>query len=187
MHRIFLSGPQGCGKGTQAEILSKRLGVPALSMGQLLRDAAAGTNDLAKRIRAIQAKGDLVPGPIVVEVLRQRLEQPDAANGYILDGFPKNQDQYDAYAAHAVPTAVVVIHVPREESIRRIMNRSRTEHREDDTPDVINHRLDLYYEVTDPMLERYRLLGLVRDVDGVGTIEEVSERIYGMCTQKGGC
>jgi len=76
MHRIFLLGPQGCGKGTQAVILSERLYVPALSMGQLLRDAAAGVNDLAERICAIQEKGELVPGPVVVEVLRQRLEQP---------------------------------------------------------------------------------------------------------------
>ena len=187
MHRIFLLGPQGCGKGTQAAILSERLGIPAPSMGQLLRDAAAGTNNLAERIRAVQAKGDLVPGSIVVEVLRQRLEQPDAEKGYILDGFPRNQDQYDAYAAHDVPTAVVVIHVPREESIRRIMNRARTEHREDDTPDIINHRLDLYYEVTDPMIEHYRSQGLVRDVDGVGIIEEVADRIYGICTAQGGC
>lgn len=187
MHRIFLLGPQGCGKGTQAAILSQRLEIPALSMGQLLRDAALGENDLAERIRTIQAKGDLVPGSIVVEVLRQRLEQPDTARGYILDGFPRNQDQYDAYAAHDVPTAVIVIDVPRDESVRRILNRARTEHRVDDTPDVIEHRLDLYYDVTNPMIEHYRALGLVREVDGVGTIEEVSERIYGMCTQKGGC
>lgn len=187
MHRIFLLGPQGCGKGTQAAILSERLHVPALSMGQLLRDAAAGTNDLAERIRAIQAKGDLVPGSIVVEVLRQRLEQPDTKDGYILDGFPRNQDQYDAYAAHDVPTAVVVIDVPRDESVRRILNRARTEHRVDDTPDVIEHRLNLYYDVTNPMIEHYRELGLVREVDGVGTIEEVSDRIYGICTKEGGC
>jgi adenylate kinase len=187
MHRIFLLGPQGSGKGTQAALLSRRLGIPALSMGQLLRDAAMGTNDLAARIRAIQERGDLVPGSIVVEVLRQRLEQSDAISGYILDGFPRNQDQYDAYAAHDVPTAVVVIHVPREESIERIMHRARTEQRADDTPDVINHRLDLYYEVTDPMIENYRQQGLVRDVDGMGTIEEVAERIFGICTQQGGC
>lgn len=187
MHRIFLLGPQGCGKGTQAAILSERLEIPALSMGQLLRDAAVGTDDLAERIRAVQERGDLVPGSIVVEVLRQRLERSDAAGGYILDGFPRNQDQYDAYAAHDVPTAVVVIHVPREESIARIMNRARTEHRLDDTPDVIEHRLDLYYKVTDPMIEHYREQGLVRDIDGIGTIEEVADRIYNICTKEGGC
>lgn len=156
-------------------------------MGQLLRDAAVGTNDLAKRIQEIQARGDLVPGSIVVEVLRERLQQPDAIHGYILDGFPRNQDQFDAYATHDVPTAVVVIHVPREESIQRIMKRARTEHRADDTPEVIQHRLDLYDEMTDPMIGHYRDQGLVRDVDGVGTIEEVADRIYNICTAKGGC
>ena len=187
MHRIFLLGPQGCGKGTQAAILSERLHVPALSMGQLLRDAAAGTSELSRRIQAIQARGDLVPGTIVVEVLCQRLDQSDTKEGYILDGFPRNQDQYSAYAAHDVPTAVIVIHVPREESVRRIMHRARTEHRDDDTPEVIQHRLDLYDHVTDPMIEYYRAQGLVRDVDGVGTIEEVADRIYGICTKQGGC
>mgnify|MGYP001594862381 FL=1 len=187
MHRIFLLGPQGCGKGTQAVILSERLHVPALSMGQLLRDAAAGANDLAGRIRAIQEKGELVPGPVVVEVLRQRLEQPDTANGYIIDGFPRNQDQYDAYAAHDVPTAVVVIDIPRDISLDRIAHRTRTEHRADDTPEAIARRLDIYYADTVPLIEEYRRQGLVRDVNGVGSIEEVADRIYGVCTEKGGC
>ena len=187
MHRIFLLGPQGCGKGTQAVLLSERLQIPQFSMGQLLRDAAKGENDLGERIRAVQARGDLVPGPIVSEVLRARLNQPDTVNGYILDGFPRNQDQYDAYAEHDKPTAVIVIHVPREVSIIRLMSRARIEQRVDDTPDVIAHRLDIYDRDTDPMIEQYRQQGLVRDIDGEGTIEEVADRIYGICTMQGGC
>lgn len=187
MHRIFLLGPQGCGKGTQAAILSERLGIPALSMGQLLRDAAQGTNALAEKIRDIQARGDLVPGKIVVDVLRQRLQDVDMKDGYILDGFPRDEDQYAAYAAHDRPTAVVVIQVPREVAVERVMSRSRIEHRVDDTPEVIQHRLDLYDKSTEPMIAHYREQGLVREVDGVGTREEVAERILNVCTEKGGC
>ncbi len=187
IHRIFLLGPQGCGKGTQAVILAARLGIPQFSMGQLLRDAAAGTDDLAERIRAIQAKGELVPGKVVAEVLRARLDKPDCADGYILDGFPRNQDQYEAYAEHDKPTAVIVIEVPREVSIERIAHRSRTEHRTDDTPEAIRRRLEIYDQDTEPMINNYRSLGLVREVDGVGTVEEVADRIYGICTLQGGC
>lgn len=187
MHRIFLLGPQGCGKGTQAAILSERLKIPALSMGQLLRDAATGDDDLAREIRAIQERGELVGGNIVVRVLRRRLDAPDVVDGYILDGFPRNQDQYDAYAQHDRPTAVVVIDVPREVSLERIAKRVRTEHRADDTPDAIQRRLDIYYRDTNPMIEQYRELGLVREVNGVGAVEEVADRILGVCTKEGGC
>lgn len=187
MHRIFLLGPQGCGKGTQVVILSQRLDIPALSMGQLLRDAATGNDDLAQQIRDIQAKGELVGGAIVAQVLRRRLDQPDMVNGYILDGFPRNQDQYDAYAAHDVPTAVIVIDVPRDVSLERIAHRIRTEHRADDTPEAIERRLDIYYADTVPLIDEYRKQGLVREVNGVGTIEEVADRIFGVCTKQGGC
>ncbi len=187
MHRIFLLGPQGCGKGTQAVILSERLGIPQFSMGGLLREAAAGTDELAGRIRAIQESGELVPGTVVAEVLRARLDKPDCADGYILDGFPRNQDQYDSYAKHDRPTAVIVIEVPRDVSIERIAQRSRIEHRTDDTPDAIRRRLEIYDQDTEPMINNYRAQGLVREVDGVGTVEEVSDRILGMCTIQGGC
>lgn len=187
MHRIFLLGPQGCGKGTQAAILSERLGIPQFSMGQLLRDAAAKEGDLADRIHAIQIAGMLVPGKIVAEVLRTRLSQPDCAGGYILDGFPRDEDQYESYAEHDKPTAVIVIKVPRAVSLERIAHRSRTEKREDDTPEAIERRLAIYDKDTEPMINHYREQGLLREVDGVGTVEEVADRIYGICTQKGGC
>ncbi len=187
MHRIFLLGPQGCGKGTQAAILSERLGIPQFSMGQLLRDAAAKEGDLAERIHAIQISGVLVPGNIVTEVLRARLSQPDCVNGYILDGFPRDEGQYEAYAEHDKPTAVIVIKVPRAISLERIASRARLEKREDDTPEAIERRLAIYDRDTEPMINHYREQGLVREVDGVGTVEEVSDRIYGICTKQGGC
>ncbi len=187
MHRIFLLGPQGCGKGTQAAILSERLSIPALSMGLLLREAAMGDSELANEIRSIQATGELVPGTIVTKVLKKRLENPDAKDGYIIDGFPRNQEQYEAYAQYDRPTAVIVIDVSREVSVERVMSRSRLEHRVDDTPEIVNRRLDIYYHDTNPMIDLYRQQGLVRDADGVGTIEEVADRIYGLCTRDGGC
>lgn len=187
MHRIFLLGPQGCGKGTQAVILSERLGIPQFSMGQLLRDAASKPGDLADRIHAIQVAGALVPGKIVAEVLRARLSQPDCVDGYILDGFPRDEDQYESYAEHDKPTAVIVIKVPRAVSLERIASRSRLEKRADDTPEAIERRLAIYDRDTEPMINHYREQGLVREVDGVGTVEEVADRIYGICTKQGGC
>ena len=187
MHRIFLLGPQGCGKGTQAVILSERLKIPQFSMGGLLREAAAETNELAGRIRAIQESGELVPGTVVAEVLRARLDRPDCVDGYILDGFPRNQDQYESYAKHNNPTAVIVIQVPREVSIERIASRSRIEHRTDDTPDAIRRRLEIYDQDTEPMINNYRAQGLVREVDGVGMVDDVADRIFGICTKQGGC
>lgn len=177
MHKILILGPQGCGKGTQAALLSKKLGVPQLSMGQLLRETAKGTGPLADQIRAIQTAGNLVPDKIAIQVLDARLQQPDTARGYILDGFPRNEEQFQAFETYATPTMVLVIEVPPEVSLPRLTKRAELEHRVDDTPEVIQKRLKIYEQDTRPMIRHYEDRGLVRFVDGVGTVEEVAERI----------
>lgn len=183
MHQILVMGPQGCGKGTQAAILSQRLGVPHLSMGQLLREA----RDQYEEIRVAQEKGELVPDHIVREVLVARLARPDCENGYILDAFPRSESQYISAEGVVRPTAVIVINVPFEISMSRMRSRARVEKRDDDTPEAMKRRLEIYEEETKPIIEKYRAMGLVRDVDGNGTIEEVADRIYSVCTVKGGC
>jgi adenylate kinase len=177
MHRIFILGPQGCGKGTQATILSEYLGIPHLSMGHLLREETQMNGELSDKIRDILNSGSLVPDVIVKQVLLKRLALPDARDGYILDGFPRNIEQFMAFEDCEQPTAVLVITIPRNVSIERLSRRAEVENRTDDTPDVIARRLDIYEADTLPMIEEYRKRGIVRDVDGTGSIEAVAEEI----------
>lgn len=177
MHRILILGPQGCGKGTQAALLSRKLGVPQLSMGQLLRDAEKRPGELADKIRGIITTGNLVSDQVALEVLEQRLAEKDAERGFILDGFPRNEQQFKAFDLKMLPTMVIVIEVPREVSLERLTKRAEIEHRVDDTPEVINRRLQVYEEETRPMIDHYVERGLVRFVDGSGTIEEVAAQI----------
>lgn len=183
MHKILILGPQGCGKGTQAALLSEKLGIPQLSMGQLLRETAKGDSELAEQIKGIQRAGNLVPDRIAIQVLDQRLQLPDTQRGYILDGFPRNEEQYLAFEKYATPTMVLVIEVPPEVSLPRLMKRAELEHRFDDTPEIIQKRLRIYAEETKPMIQHYTAQDLVRVVDGVGTIQEVAERIAALFTE----
>ncbi len=177
MHRILILGPQGCGKGTQAAKLSAFLGVPYLSMGHLLREEAKGQGELAEQVRAVVETGNLVSDVIAEAVLRKRLQEPDVSDGYILDGFPRNFDQMHAFAGFEQPTVVIVIDIPRRESRARLEKRAITEGRTDDTPEVIEKRLSIYTTDTLPIIDEYRKQGVVREVDGMGTIDEVFARI----------
>ncbi|MFA6131195.1 MAG: nucleoside monophosphate kinase [Patescibacteria group bacterium] len=178
MHKILILGPQGSGKGTQAERLSARLKIPALSMGALLRDEIASGSDLGKEIDAIiNQRGELVADHVALSVLERRLKQSDAENGYILDGYPRNQAQFEAFDVFDKPTAVVVIDVPRNESLKRLTKRSELEARADDTPEIINKRLSIYEESTKPIIDQYAMRDIVHRIDGVGTMDDVEERI----------
>ena len=177
MHKILILGPQGCGKGTQAKLLAERLGVPQLSMGQLLREAANREGELALHIRQTVNTGSLVSDQVAMQVLEARLKEKDAASGFILDGFPRNEQQFLAFDARMQPSMVIVIEVPREVSLARLMKRAESEHRVDDTPEVMDHRLKVYEEETRPMIEHYVERGLARFVDGTGSIEQVAKSI----------
>lgn len=177
MHKILMLGPQGCGKGTQALRLSDKLGVPELSMGHLLREAAEKGGIFAEKIASIMRSGELVSDTDALTVLKERLAQADVADGYILDGYPRNEAQFQAFDEFDQPTAVVVINVPRDISIARLRGRAESEGRVDDTPAVISRRLEIYEENTKPMIEHYRSRGIVHEIDGVGSIDEVAERI----------
>ena len=176
-HQILFLGPQGSGKGTQATILAETLGVPALSMGQLLRDEKASGSDLGKTIADIIDRGDLVPDDMTTAVLKKRLEAEDVQKGFIIDSFPRYMEQYENSKDFFQPTAVIALHIPYEESISRLLKRAEIEGRADDTREKIEHRLDLYKKETEPVIETYNELGVAHVVDGVGTIEEVQARI----------
>lgn len=177
MHKIVILGPQGSGKGTQAALLAKKLHIPAISAGGLLRDEKASGSDLGKTIASHIDQGQLVPDEIMSQVLQKRLANDDARNGFVLDGFPRFLEQYESSKAFLKPTAVLVVGVPKDESIRRIMKRASVERRDDDTPEKIEERLKWNEEKTEPVIEKFREEGIAHSIDGMGTIEEVSGRI----------
>ena len=199
MYKLLIMGPQGSGKGTQAEKLSTHLGVPAFGMGQLLRDEIASGSELGQKFDAILKRGDLVSDTDAAQMLKRRLQKPDTQDGYILDGYPRNLSQYAAFNFDT-PTHVVVIDVPREESLKRLGGRLTCRacgkvaamsngirpddrcacggewyQRDDDTPAAIERRLEIYEKDTSPVIEKYG--GLVRHIDGLGSLEEVFARI----------
>lgn len=176
-HKILILGPQGSGKGTQANILANKLGIPALSMGALLRDAAGKGGETGEEIARIQKIGALVPDEVAGEIFLARINERDAENGYIIDGYPRNEAQYKVYVSLDTPTAVIVITVPHDVSVQRLHDRAMKEGRVDDTVDVITRRLQIYHDETQPMISHFHEHGIVHEVDGVGTVEEVAERI----------
>jgi adenylate kinase len=200
-YKIILLGPQGSGKGTQAQRLAGRLGIPSFAMGQLLRDEVAAGTEIGREIETILKTGNLVSDEVAARVLEARIKKPDAASGYILDGYPRNLEQYGMFTFDE-PTHVLVIEVPRAESLRRLGGRLTCDHcgkvysvsdgykegdacvcggamrrRDDDTDAAINRRLDIYENDTTPMLQKFEERGLLRRVDGMGGVEEVQERI----------
>ena len=178
MHKILVLGPQGSGKGTQARILGEKLGIPALSMGQLLRDEIATGSELGKEIsEIISKKAELVSDEIALEILKKRLSQPDVQRGYILDGYPRNEAQYNTFKDFDTPSALLLIMIPYDESMRRLLKRAELESRPDDTEELIAHRLQIYHQETRPIIERYNEQGIIKVIDGVGAVEEVAGRI----------
>jgi adenylate kinase len=176
---VVLFGPPGAGKGTQAAVLAERLGVPAISTGDMLRRAIAEGSDLGKRVEATLAAGALVDDALMSEVLADRLARPDVADGCILDGYPRTAIQAAALdgllarIGHAVGK-VVMVEVPHDELVRRAVLRGRGA---DDEESVVRERLRVYEEKTAPVAEYYRERGLLVRVDGYQAIDEVARAI----------
>lgn len=170
--RIVLLGPPGCGKGTQAQRLCAREKVVHVSTGDLLRAAVAGGTPLGLKAKPIMDAGRLVPDDLVVDLVRERIARPDAAAGFLLDGFPRTIPQADALdvALGRSGVQVVVYYVlGDEEIVRRSLGRGRS----DDTEPVIRERLRVYRAQTEPLVARYRKAGLLEEVDASGTMEQV--------------
>tara|TARA_B100000700_G_C14867926_1_gene771943 strand:+ start:490 stop:1044 length:555 start_codon:yes stop_codon:yes gene_type:complete len=178
MHKILILGPQGSGKGTQAKKLATKLDIPALSAGDLLREEMASGSSIGKEIARFVNDGNLVPDHITSKLLKKRLLQKDMAGGFILDGFPRFMEQYDSAKTFLTPSAVIVITVPKEESIQRILKRADIENRTDDTPESIKKRLSWTKEKTAPVIEEYRKHNLIHEVSGIGDIGVVASRIH---------
>ena len=175
-------GPPGAGKGTQAKGLAQRLGVPAISTGDIFRANVAGQTPLGLRAKAYMDAGDYVPDEVTNAMVRDRLAQADAEAGFLLDGYPRTiaqVDELDAMLAEADTALDLVIELTADvdEVVRRLAGRAAQEGRSDDTADVVRRRLEVYAEQTAPLLDVYRDRGLLRTVDGMGAVDEVTARL----------
>jgi len=188
--RLLIIGPQGSGKGTQGTRISATFGIPEVSTGDVFRANIKEQTPLGRQVKAIIDAGDLVPDELTGAVVRDRLSQPDAANGFLLDGYPRNAGQVadlDRFLAEHDQSLDVVLElaVPRAISIERIALRAQEQGRSDDTEEVIAHRLSIYERETAPILEVYRNRGIVAVIDGVGSLDEVEERINAALAERG--
>lgn len=177
--RVVLLGPPNSGKGTQAAILAERLGVPAISTGDMLRAARAAGTPLGEKVAGIMAAGKLVDDETMAEVVRERLSSEDARDGFLLDGYPRtlrqvaDLEEIVGDRQGSAVEAVLLIRVPEEELVRRGLARGR----EDDQEQVIRERLKVYDEQTEPLVGYYRNLGLLEEADGHRPVEEVTRQL----------
>ena len=188
--RLVLLGPPGSGKGTQAARLKETLGVPHISTGDLLRAAVKAGTPLGLKAKAVMEAGQLVSDEIVLGMLEERLAQPDAAAGFILDGYPRNVAQCEALerllARIGQPLEVAIkLDVPTELIVDHIAGRAAKEGRKDDTPETVRERLRVYTEQTEPVAGHFAAIGKLTKVDGVGELAEVSRRILAALPRSG--
>jgi adenylate kinase len=182
-----MMGPPGSGKGTQAAIVAARLGIPAISTGDIFRaNVAAGTR-LGVEAKKYISRGAYVPDTVTNAMVKARLSRPDATTGFILDGYPRTVSQVDFLddvlaEQGAKLDCVITLVVDVEEVIRRILRRAEAEGRSDDTEDVIRHRLKLFGEQTAPLAETYADRGLLTRIDGMGPVSEVAARMLAVVT-----
>ncbi len=182
--RLVLLGPPGAGKGTQAQRIASRLGVPAISTGDIFRANIKGGTELGQLARSYSDAGRLVPDEVTNDMVRDRLAAPDVETGFLLDGYPRNAAQVQALremltGAGVQLDACVELTVDTEEVIRRLIRRSEVEGRVDDTEEVIRHRQEVYASETAPVAGLYAEQGLLKRVDGMGAVDEVTARILG--------
>jgi len=182
--RLLIVGPPGAGKGTQAVRIAESFGIPAISTGDIFRANVAGETDLGLKVKAILDAGDYVPDSLTNELISDRLAETDAEQGFLLDGYPRTVqqveflDEFLAGRGEAL-AAVVQLVADRDEIVERLRRRALDQGRSDDTEEAIRHRQDVYLRETAPLIETYRDRGLLVEVDGLGTIDEVASRIDG--------
>lgn len=179
---ILLLGAPGSGKGTQGNILAQRLGLPKITTGDLLRAAVKAGTPLGKDAKKYMDKGQLVPDSVILGLIKDELAKPEAAQGAILDGFPRNAAQAElvdrtlAERSHRL-THILLLDVDEDELVRRIHSRAGIEGRSDDTPEAIRTRLQVYQRDTAPLIAHFAPRGNVHRVPATGSIEEIAEEI----------
>lgn len=185
--RIVFIGPPGAGKGTQAERMIDKYKIAHLSTGDMLRAARDAKTAVGKKADEYMSSGQLVPDDIIVGIIEERLAEADCQGGYLLDGFPRTIAQAEALdkmlAGKETPLDVVLeLKVPDEELFKRLAGRGRA----DDTPEVIKQRLVAYRDQTSPLLQYYGDVGLLKSIDGLGTVDEIFDRVQAVLDPIGG-
>jgi len=178
---LLVLGPQGAGKGTQAKRISEEYGIPHVSTGDMFR-ALDGSTELGRKVKEIMDAGTLVPDEVTIAMIQDRLAQPDAQSGFVLDGFPRNLAQADALdemlnGIGRGLDAILFFDVPDEVGLERALKRAELEQRSDDTPEAIATRLETYHRETEPIVEHYRATGKLVPLHAERTVEEVWREI----------
>src|SRR5438270_2236737 len=185
---ILLLGPQGAGKGTQANRISAEYGIPHVASGEILRAEMQAGTELGRRVKDVYDRGDLVSDDLVIELIRARLEQPDTENGFILDGFPRTTVQAEALDATMADigrtfSVVFALQIPDEVAFGRLRRRAELEGRADDTDEAIRRRLENYHRETEPLIEYYRIRGNLVPIHGARSENEVFAEIQSALEQ----
>ena len=179
---VILLGPPGAGKGTQGALLAARSGLPRISTGDLLRAAVRDKTPLGRQAKHFMDQGLLVPDEIIIGLIGEVLNRSDAADGVIMDGFPRTVAQAEAVdrllaERNATVDHVLTFEVPKEELVRRLLGRARDERRSDDAPEAIERRLDVYRKETEPLIAFYRDRGVLTAIQGTGSIDTIAIRV----------
>ncbi len=176
-------GPPGAGKGTQAKFVADHFGVPAISTGDIFRANVSQGTPLGVEAKKYMDAGEYVPDEVTNRMVRDRIDEDDAAGGFLLDGYPRTADQVEeldgmvAFTGHTID-AVIVLTADRDAIVERLLRRAEIEGRADDTEDVIRRRQEVYAEETEPLIAIYRERGLTHEVDGMGEVDDVTQRIF---------
>ena len=184
MTTVVLMGPPGAGKGTQAAVVAARLGIPHISTGDIFRANVKGGTPLGQEAQKYMDAGEYVPDSVTNAMVRDRLAEPDAAPGFLLDGYPRTVAQVEELAGILAEQGrslekVVELTVDVDEVVGRLTKRAAEQGRSDDTEDVIRRRLEVYFEQTAPLIDAYEGQGLLVKVDGMGSVEDVTARVLG--------
>ncbi len=178
--RLLIMGPPGAGKGTQAVRIAAHLGIPTISTGEIFRSNITRGTAMGLKVKRIIDAGDYVPDDVTEAIVADRLAEPDCARGFLLDGFPRTMHQVEALdrilGANGL-NAVLSLEADTEPLVARMLHRAEIENRPDDNETTIRHRMQVYAEETEPLLAHYREAGLLVEVDGDGTMDEVTDRI----------
>ena len=180
---VILLGPPGAGKGTQASRIAERLGIPAISTGDIFRANMAEGTEIGKQAQAYMDRGEFVPDSATNTMVKARLAAPDAANGFLLDGYPRSLEQAHVLRDMLLDLGkaidvVLEIQVDEDEVVERMLKRAQEQHRTDDTEPVMRHRLEVYHQQTLPVATYYVDQDLLEVVDGSGSIDDVTARIF---------